>query len=106
MTRKTKVSLLSKFREQYYQNLPDTKGQRELRLLCDIVNDEVLKESKRMGCIVKRNRITNSKELKACLFIYFNITIAEETIEQVRSWKKTLFIPNNKSNNKTYKQKF
>lgn len=106
MTRKTKVSLLSKFREQYYQNLPDTKGQRELRLLCDITNDIVLKESKRAGCIIKRNRITNSKELKAYLFIYFDMTIEEEVIEQCRSWKKVLLISNNKPNNKTYKQKF
>ena len=101
MKRKTKISLLSKLREQYYQNLPEDKGKKELRLLCDIVSDEVIKESKS----ITRHRITNSLELKTWLKLMFELDIEEESIEQVRSWKKTLLIPNNKKC-RIYKQKF
>ena len=99
MKRKTKISLLSKFREQYFQNLPEDKGKKELRLLCDIMSDKVIKESNP----INRKRLTNSKELQAWFKIDLDLNIREESIEQVRSWKKTLLISNN---SKVYRQKF
>jgi hypothetical protein len=101
MKRKTKISLLSKLREQYFQNLPGDKGKKELRLLCDTISDRVIKESNP----TYRKKVTNSKELQTWLQLELNLEVNETSIEQVRSWKKTLLIPNNKKY-KIYKQKF
>ena len=99
MKRKTKISLLSKFREQYFQNLPRDKGKKETRLLCDIISDVIIQESNP----TYRKRITNSKELNLWFKIEFDIDITEESIEEIRSWKKTLLISNK---SKVYRQKF
>lgn len=105
MNRQTKVSLLSKERNYYYQNiLKDTKGEIELRLLCDTISSWVIAGINTITS-TNRHQITDSKELKLAIKSLLEIDIPEENIQRVRSLKKSLLIKNNKKI-KCYKQRF
>lgn len=97
MNRENKISLLSKFRESYYQNLLENKELNQLRLFIDIINDD-MKES------YQSNKRLSSDALKIHLKIRFNFNISLENIDKCKSWKKQLFIRNHKT--KIYHQKF
>ena len=101
MKRKTKVSLLSKERELLYQILPkDTKGEKELKLLCDTVSQWVTNWNNKINHH-HINRINNPKDLRIYLRSMLNIETREQDIEKVRSDKKRLCISKG-----TYKQRF
>lgn len=100
MNRKTKLSLLSKSRELLFQILPDSKGERELRLLCDTISLWVI-AGINTNTPTNRHQITNSKELKQYFKSLLDLDISEESIQKVRSQKK-----NHIRLHKFYKQKF
>lgn len=104
MNRITKLSLLSKEREYYYQNLPDSNGEKELRLLCDVISGWVI-AGINVNTPTSRHQITNSKELSSYINSLLGINIPKENIERVRSLKKSLLIKSNKKV-KSYKQRF
>jgi hypothetical protein len=101
MNRQTKVSLLKKERELLYQILPkDTKGEIELKLLCDTVSQWVTDWNNKINHH-HINRINNPKDLKIYLKSILQIEAKEENIEKVRSDKKRLCL-----SKRNYKQRF
>ncbi len=101
MNRITKLSLLSKERELLYQIIPkDNKGEKELKLLCDIVSQWVTDWNNKINHH-HINRINNPKDLKIYLKSILQIEVKEEDIEKIRSDKKRLCL-----NNKTSKSIF
>lgn len=103
MNRKTKVSLLKKERELLYQILPkDTKGETELKLLCDTVSQWVTDWNNKINHN-HINRINNPKDLKIYLRSILQIEAKEEDIEKIRSDKKRLCL-NDKVSKKIFYQ--
>jgi hypothetical protein len=86
MNRETKISLLSKFREKYYQNLPDNKGINILKLLIDIINDD-------MKGIYQSNKRLSDTALQIHLQVAFDLEISLKDINKYKSLKKQILIP-------------
>jgi len=101
MNKQTKVSLLRKQRELLYQILPtDSKGAKELKLICDTASQWVTDWNNKINHN-HINRINNPKDLKIYLRSMFQIEVNEEDIEKVRSDKKRLCLSKG-----SYKQRF
>jgi hypothetical protein len=107
--RKELISILSKKREEYYQNLPTNNGDKELRLLCDIISSWIISGSNSFdngNFRTNRHQVTNSKELQYSLKALLNIEAKEEDIQKVRSSKKILCLRNNRVTYRIYRQSF